>query len=82
MEISERIKHRGLKLFKSGKVKMDMDSGRRVYFKVMGTEEHSVIWDREKNGWSCDCQYFSLRFKTCSHIYASKLFLEKYRVNP
>ena len=31
---------------------------------------------KEKGKWSCDCQFFSLKQRECSHILACKLFLD------
>jgi len=78
MEISKEIKEKGYKLLKDGKVKKDLETGKRIHFKVQGeTEIHSVIFDKVKNEFECDCRYWSLRQKTCSHIIACELFLKK-----
>jgi len=72
----EKIK-KAKKLVREGKVKIDLISRARIYFRVEGKSEvHSVILDRERNKWSCDCAYFTLKEKECSHILASKIFLK------
>lgn len=77
-KVSETIKEKGRKLFEEGKVTKDLETDRRIYFRVKGeTESHSVIFDKEKNELECDCQYWSLRLKTCSHTFACSLFLKK-----
>ena len=78
MEISKEITEKGVKLLNDGKVKKDLETGKRIHFKVKGeTEIHSVIFDKVKNEFECDCRYWSLRQKTCSHIIACELFLKK-----
>lgn len=73
---SYRIRRKGYWLFKSGKVKKEIETEKRIYFKVEGeTEEHSIIFDKIKKKFTCDCSYFSLKFRECSHIYAVKLFM-------
>ncbi|MCD6403303.1 MAG: SWIM zinc finger family protein [Candidatus Aenigmarchaeota archaeon] len=75
-KISDQLRRKGWYLFRNKKVKVDLITPRRIYFKVEGeTEEHSVVYDRELNEWSCDCKYWSLKFKWCSHIYACWLWL-------
>lgn len=74
MEVSKDIRVKGLHLFKTGKIKKEIETNKRIHFKVFGeTEEHSVIFDKEKNKWFCDCRYFALKQKECSHIFASRL---------
>lgn len=74
MEVSKEIKEKGLQLFKTGKVKKEIETDKRIHFKVEGeTEVHSVIFDKEKNRWECDCRYFALNRKKCSHIVAAEL---------
>ncbi len=66
------------KLLSEGKVNRILETERRIHFKVIGqTETHSVIFDKEKNSWSCDCKFSTLSEKNCSHIIAAKLFLKK-----
>ena len=73
-EVSEEIRRKADLLFKQGKVKKELDTDKRIHFKVQGrTEEHSVIYDKEKDYWMCDCPFFTIRQKTCSHILACQL---------
>ena len=74
---SKEVRRKGYALFKRGDIKKELDTDKRVHFTVKGeTEEHSVIFDKIKNKWFCDCRYASLGKGECSHIYAAKL-LEK-----
>jgi hypothetical protein len=78
MKISDEIKIKAKKLLEEGKVKKEIETDKRIHFKVEGeTEEHSVIFDKEKNKFSCDCPYFTLKEKYCSHVEAVRLFLKK-----
>ncbi len=70
-----KTRQKGYWLFKEGKVKIDTDTPQRKYYKVEGdTEEHSVIYNKKKKTYSCDCQFFSLKIKDCSHTVACRLF--------
>jgi hypothetical protein len=72
--VSDEIKAKGEILLRDGKVKKEMETDRRTYFKVLGeTDTHSVFFDKKKNEWECDCAFFALQQKTCSHIIASKM---------
>ena len=72
------IERKGFFLFKSGRVKKDFETEKRIYFTVKGeTETHSVIFDKIQKKFFCDCKWFSLKENECSHIYAAKLFLKK-----
>lgn len=71
------IRKKGEQLFKEGKVKKDFETDKRIYFTVTSSEIHSVIFDKTKNTWECDCKYFALKGKECSHIYACKLYLSR-----
>lgn len=73
--VSIKTHQKGYWLFKEGKVKPDIDTPKRKYYKVHGdTEEHSVIYDKSKKQWKCDCQFFSLKIQDCSHTIACRLF--------
>jgi len=77
MEISARILAKAEKLLQDGKVKKEVETAKRIHFSVVGTDEnHSVIFDKTKNEFTCDCSYNSLKGKVCSHIVASKNFLK------
>jgi len=77
-EISARIKAKAEQLIQDKKVKKEVETHKRVHFSVVGTEEiHSVIYDKGKNKWFCDCSYNSLKNKTCSHIVSAQLLLQK-----
>ena len=59
-------------LYKNGKVKLDMNTQKRIYFTVESNEPHSVFFDKEKIEWRCDCKYNAIKHKTCSHVLAAK----------
>lgn len=68
-EISARIRAKAEKLLQEGKVKKELETTKRIHFSVVGTDEnHSVIYDKTKGEWSCDCSYNTLKRKVCSHI--------------
>lgn len=70
MKMSDKAR----KIFDEGKVRKEIETGNRIHFKVIGeTDEHSVIFDKRKNSWTCDCRYSALQNKECSHIAAAKM---------
>lgn len=77
-KISRETERKGYLLFKQKRVRVELETEKRIHLKVRGeTEEHCIIFDKEKNEFSCDCQFFALKQRTCSHIIASKLLLKK-----
>jgi hypothetical protein len=73
-EASNEIKVKAEILVRDGKVKKELETEKRIYFKVSGeTEVHSVIFDKKTNSCNCDCRYFALNQKDCSHIIAARL---------
>jgi len=73
-ESSAEVKRKGARMFAEGKVRKELDAERRAYFAVQGeTEQHSVVFDKTRNEWSCDCKFSSMKNRECSHIYACKL---------
>lgn len=73
-KVSKEVREKGLRLFREGRVRKEMDSKRRDYFKVKGeTEKYSVIHDKTTDKWSCDCKYSSMKGRECSHVYACKV---------
>ena len=74
---SKETREKGLQIFAEGKVRKDLDTDRRTHFLVQGkTEQHSVIFDKQKNEYSCDCRFFALTQKPCSHVYAAELSMK------
>ncbi len=72
--VSNEIQAKGEILLRDGKVKKVLGTERRIYFEVNGESDvHSVIFDKGKNKWKCDCRYFTLNQKECSHIVAASL---------
>lgn len=75
---SKRTIDKGYLLFKEGRVKKEVETEKRIHFKVQGeTDYHSVIFDKEKHEFSCDCSYSTLKGKECSHILGVKHFLKE-----
>ena len=73
-KLSNEIIQKGKLLLEFGKVKKDIDSEQRTYYTVEGeSEKHSVIYEKRKKEWKCDCKFSSLHHKRCSHIYACML---------
>lgn len=74
-EISWRTKRKGYWLYKQGKVKKEVETDKRAHFMVNGDDgSHSVIFDKIKYKWNCDCTFGSLKAKNCSHIIACMHF--------
>jgi hypothetical protein len=45
--------------------------GSSYYFKIHSNEDREVIY---RNGrWTCDCEWFSVKGTTCSHILAARI---------
>jgi len=77
-KVSKEVKIKGYTLFNEGKVRKEVETDKRIHFKVQGEiETHSVIFDKEKNEFICDCKFSSLKRGICSHAYAIKLLLDK-----
>lgn len=73
-KFSTDIIQKGKILFETGKVKKEIDAEKRIYFTVEGeSEKHSVIFEKGKKEWKCDCKYNSLHHRRCSHIFACML---------
>ncbi|MBI4009919.1 MAG: hypothetical protein HY361_01860 [Candidatus Aenigmarchaeota archaeon] len=78
MKASKAIEKKALQIFKDGRVKLDLETDKRMHFKVKGdSEEHSVIFDKEKNNFLCDCKFGSLKELYCSHIESSVLLMTR-----
>ena len=76
--MSSIVDSKAERLIQENKVRKEVETDKRAHFIVQGTEEnHSVIFDKAKNEWSCDCSYNTLKRKLCSHIVASKKIQEK-----
>lgn len=77
-KVSKEVKIKGYMLFNEGKVRKEVETDKRIHFKVQGeTETHSVIFYKEKDEFICDCKWSSLKKGICSHVYAIKLLLDK-----
>ena len=74
-EISWKTRRKGYWLFKNGKVKKEVDTPKRIHFTIPNDEENrQIMYDKTKDSWSCDCRFYALKLKDCSHIIACKLF--------
>lgn len=71
--LSRAVVDKAGKLLESGKVSLDKEAGGSVYFAVAG---HDIIYRLAQKKWMCDCEFFSVKTKYCSHILAVHLFLE------
>ena len=70
-----KIPEKARRLVEEGKVSKEVETDKRTHYKVVGeTDTHSVIFDKRKDDWSCDCRYSALQNKKCSHITACKMF--------
>ncbi len=70
-EVSNEILQKGKILLEKGKVTKDIDTEKRIYFTVEGeSEKHSVIFEKGKKEFKCDCKFNSLHHRRCSHIVA------------
>jgi hypothetical protein len=77
-KISKEIKKKGYQIFNENKIRKDFETEKRIHFLVEGeSETHSVIFDKEKNEFICDCKFSTLKEGMCSHIYAAKLLKGK-----
>ena len=75
-EISWKTRRKGYWLFKNGKVRKEVDTPKRIHFTIFNDEENrQVMYDKTKDCWSCDCRFYALKLKDCSHIIACKLFM-------
>jgi len=73
-KVSNEIIRKGKILLELGKVTKELNTAKRTYFTVEGeSEKHSVIFEKEKKEFKCDCKFNSLHHKRCSHILACML---------
>lgn len=63
------------RLVKENRVRLDFETGKRIYFTVYSREVHSVIYEKSEKKYICDCKYFSVKGKECSHILACKIYM-------
>ncbi|MGC8812435.1 MAG: hypothetical protein ACP5O8_02500 [Candidatus Aenigmatarchaeota archaeon] len=76
--VSREVRKKGYLLFRKNKVKKELETEKRIHFKVEGeTDIHSVIFDKTNKNFVCDCPFFTLHEKKCSHIIACELFLKE-----
>lgn len=71
--LSKAVVGKAERLLREGAVTLDREAGGSVYFAVGG---HDIIYRRPQKKWLCDCPFFSVKTKYCSHILAVHLFLD------
>ena len=63
------------------KVKIDYSTSKHISFIVEGDEtKHNVMYFMEKSGnkkWQCDCKWYTLQNKICSHVIAVNIALKR-----
>jgi len=78
MEVSKETKKKAEATVNQGKVNKILETENRIHFKVWGeTELHSVIYEKKYQKWKCDCKYYTLKRKHCSHILSCQILVEK-----
>jgi len=60
------------KLIKNKDLQLNFLVNKKAYFKV---KNYSILIDLRNKKFICDCNYFILRKKYCSHILASLFYL-------
>lgn len=64
------------------RVEFEGQMGSSLYFKVFsGDKTYQVIFRGPTKQWLCECPYFTIKAKTCSHVLACKLKLKEVRKN-
>lgn len=74
MAIKEIYK-KAKKLVKENRIRLDFQTSKRIYFTVYSREVHSVIYEKDNRKFVCDCKYFSVKSRECSHIIACKIYM-------
>lgn len=65
---------KAFRLLRQGKVKFDDERKRNIYFTVRGDNDNYIVkYDKEREVWSCLCDYFSIKMGDCSHILACRI---------
>ena len=78
--ISRNIIKKAKELVESNRVTRDAEGYKRIHFKVIGdSEEHIVIYNKEKKTYECDCSWNTLKNRTCSHIVGSMMVNDDYK---
>jgi len=76
--MSSIVESKAAKLLQEKKIRKEVETEKRTHFVVEGTSgEHSVIFDKVKKEWNCDCSYNTLKGKTCSHIVAAQAIMAR-----
>lgn len=74
----EKLYIKGIRLVNS--VKIDYKTQKHISFLVQGDNElHNVMYFDEKPSdkkWQCDCKWYTLQDKLCSHIIAVNLAIK------
>ncbi|HDR53736.1 MAG TPA: hypothetical protein ENN60_03670 [archaeon] len=81
MRFAKYDKARMLK--ETDRVECEGQLGSSLYFKVYsGDKVYQVSFRGPKKQWLCDCQYFVIKAKTCSHVLACKLWIKEHGLPP
>lgn len=71
----KKIYLKARRLVKENRVRLDFETSKRIYFTVYSREVHSVIYEKNEKKFFCDCKYFSVKGRECSHILACKIYM-------
>ncbi|HLC59028.1 MAG TPA: hypothetical protein VJH34_00715 [archaeon] len=78
--ISRNIIKKAKELVESNRVTRDAEGYKRIHFKVIGdSEEHIVIYNKEKKTYECECSWATLKHRICSHALASMMINGDYK---
>lgn len=79
----EKLYIKGIRLVNT--VKVDYRTQKHVSFLVQGDNElHNVMYFDEKpddRKWQCDCKWYTLHNKICSHITAANLAVREKKIS-
>ncbi len=56
-------------------VRRDYETNKNKAFTVINQDKssvHSVIYKGDKDSWTCDCKWYSIKMTDCKHIKAVK----------
>jgi len=64
------------------KVKLDYKTDKHISFIVENDNRHNVMYfsERKEDNWQCDCKWYTLQNKICSHIIAVNLAIKNNKI--
>lgn len=75
------IYRKAKKILDNNNVTIEATTGNAVYFDVKVKDKvYNVFYLIRLNKWNCNCRWFSLKVKNCSHIIACKSFIQNRRI--